>query len=66
MGCRLAKGRALKGLLPGRARRGNRSAWAIPATRTAFAALVMALWTQAGLAEVTRIEVLGRAPLAGG
>ena len=31
-----------------------------------FAALLLALWTQAALAEVTRIEVLGRAPLAGG
>ncbi|MFQ5618406.1 MAG: hypothetical protein ACE5FR_05475 [Rhodospirillales bacterium] len=40
--------------------------WAIPATRTVFAALVIALWAHGGAAEVTPIEVLGRAPLAGG
>ncbi len=41
-------------------------AWAITATRAVFAALVIALWAHDGAAEVTRIEVLGRAPLAGG
>ena len=65
MGCRLAKGRALKGLVFGRARDGGTLVRATPGV-TVFAALLITLWAHAGLAEVTRIEVLGRAPLAGG
>lgn len=64
--CRLAKGGALKDLVFGRARDGEPLAWAITATRTVFAALVIALWAHGGAAEVTRIKVLGRAPRAGG